>query len=103
MTLSLLSKSADEAARLDTKGGPFHFVLRWHEPTWLTRPLGGHGHWEVEDSLHFVNEMPGDKGHSPSEADMVKMLIAHYGPGSSVGKALTQKRYEFWGTAAQVT
>lgn len=110
MTLSLLGKTANESKSLTERArdlfagrtGAFHFVLRWMEPTFFTRTMGDHGHWVVEDSMHFVNEIGRDRSHPPSEADIVSFLIKHYGPESSVGKALRAHQFENWGIAAQV-
>jgi peptidoglycan hydrolase-like protein with peptidoglycan-binding domain len=111
MTLSLLAKAAFDAQSWSERasdllagrgGSAFHFVLRWVEPSFFTRTMGDHGHWVVEDSLHFVNEIGRDKSHAPSETDIVNFLVKHYGPESSVGKQLRAKNYENWGIAAQV-
>ncbi len=112
MTLSLLAKNANEskswaerASDLLTGGHRtdlFHFVLRWVEPTFFTRTMGDQGHWVVEDSMHFVNEIGRDRSHPPSESDIVNFLVKHYGSDSSVGKALRAHQFENWGIAAQV-
>jgi len=65
----------------------YAFELRWH-----TEMQGGlYGRWTVRDSLGFVVDIPGYNSHAypPPEPIVVEALREHYGPSSTIGKALT--------------
>lgn len=104
MTQSMLS----QAATVNTLGGTararFSFRVFW-QPSQHAAPVAhapaGHdvlgGHWSVEDSLHFVNDVPGygDRNHPPTESVVTALLVKHYGANSTIGKAIRDKQYDW--------
>jgi len=102
MTQSLLGQLAAHATgKAESPLGTVTFRIFW-QPTPSDESshasldsMLATGHWAVEDSLHFVNEIPGyhTRTQPPPESMVVQLLRGHYGPDSVVGSALKDKRY----------
>jgi peptidoglycan hydrolase-like protein with peptidoglycan-binding domain len=96
MTQSLLAQSAQGLAPSSsgtTAAGRIQAHVFWQP----TPHAATGGHWAVADSLNFVTDIAGysDPNHPPAESTVIKALVKHYGPVSTVGKSLAAKNYDY--------